>query len=173
MTTAEILLQDYDHEMAGARRVLERIPDNPEYKCHEKSMPLGRLAMHVATLPAFGKTILTTPGMNMADPNQKFPDNTWSNRETALATFDANVAAARAALASLSDAQLAESWKFAFGDYVIANNPRSLAYRQFFFNHFLHHRAQLSVYLRLNDIPVPGLYGPTADEPFNPTAKPA
>ena len=161
MTTAEILLQDYDHEMAGARRVLERIPDNPEYKCHEKSMPLGRLAMHVATLPAFGKTILTTPGMNMADPNQKFPDNTWSNRDTALATFDANVAAARAALASLSDAQLAESWKFAFGD------------RQFFFNHFLHHRAQLSVYLRLNDIPVPGLYGPTADEPFNPAAKPA
>jgi uncharacterized damage-inducible protein DinB len=173
MTTAEILLQDYDHEMAGARRVLERLPDNPEYKCHEKSMPLGRLAMHVATLPAFGKTILTTPGMNMADPNQKFPDNTWSNRDTALATFDANVAAARAALASLSDAQLAESWKFAFGDHVIANNPRSQSYRQFFFNHFLHHRAQLSVYLRLNDIPVPGLYGPTADEPFNPAAKSA
>lgn len=173
MTTAEILLQDYDHEMAGARRVLERLPDNPEYKCHEKSMPLGRLAMHVATLPAFGKTILTTPGMDMADPNQKFPDNTWHGRDAALATFDKNAAAARAALASLSDAQLAEPWKFAFGEAVIGNAARSLSYRQYFFNHFLHHRAQLAVYLRLNDVPVPGLYGPSADEPFNPAAKSA
>jgi uncharacterized damage-inducible protein DinB len=174
MTTSEILLQDYDNEMKSTRRVLERVPEgSPEYKCHDKSMPLGRLAMHVATLPAFGKTILTTSGMDMADPNQKFPDNTWSNRDTALATFDKNAAAARAALASLSDAQLAEPWKFAFGENVIGNAARSLSYRQYFFNHLLHHRAQLSVYLRLNDIPVPGLYGPSADEPFNPAAKPA
>ena len=173
MTHAELLLQDYDHEIAGARRVLERVPDNPEYKCHDKSMPLGRLAMHVATLPRFGTTILTTPGMNMADPNQKFPDLIWSGREAALTAFDANAAAARAALASLTDAQLAEPWTFAFGDHVIGRTPRSQSYRQYFFNHFLHHRAQLSVYLRLNDIPVPGLYGPSADEPFNPAAKSA
>jgi uncharacterized damage-inducible protein DinB len=174
MTTAELLLQDYDTEMKSTRRVLERIPDNnPEYKCHDKSMPLGRLAMHVATLPAFGRVVLTTPGMDMADPNHKFPDNTWRTRDIALTTFDANAAAARAALASLSDSQLAEHWKFSFGDNVISDSPRSQAYRQFFFNHLLHHRAQLSVYLRLNDIPVPGLYGPSADEPFNPAAKPA
>jgi len=126
MTTAEILLQDYDAEIAGTRRVLERIPEDlPDFKCHDKSMPL----------------------------------------------FDAAAADARAALAGLSDADLATPWTFSFGDHVISNAPRSLSYRQFFFNHLLHHRAQLSVYLRLNDIPVPGLYGPSADEPFNPTAK--
>jgi len=174
MTHAELLLQDYDQEIAGARRVLERVPeDKPGYTCHPKSMPLGRLAMHVATLPNFGRTILSTPGMDMADPNHKWPDMTWTSREAALAAFDKNAAETRAALASLSDAQLAEPWKFAFGEHVVSNTPRSQSYRTFFFNHFLHHRAQLSVYLRLNDIPVPGLYGPTADEPFNPTAKPA
>lgn len=173
MTTAELLLQDYDIEMKNTRRVLERLPEKPEYTCHEKSMPLGKLAMHVATLPHFGNVILTTPGMNMADPNQKFPDNTWHGRDALLAAFDKNSAETRAALASLSDAQLAELWTFSFGEHVINNFPRSQAYRQMFFNHFLHHRAQLSVYLRLNDVPVPGLYGPSADEPFNPAAKPA
>jgi uncharacterized damage-inducible protein DinB len=174
MTTAELLLQDYDIEMSMTRRVLERVPDdNPEYKCHDKSMPFGRLAMHVATLPNFGKTILTTPGMDMADPSHKWPDMTFVSRDATLATFDKTSAEARAALASLSDAQLAEHWKFSFGENVITNTPRSLAYRHMFFNHLLHHRAQLSVYLRLNDIPVPGLYGPSADEPFNPAAKPA
>src|ERR1017187_6945285 len=82
MTTAEILLQDYDAEIASTRRVLERIPEDlPDFKCHDKSMPLGRLAMHVATLPIFGKTILTTPGMDMANPNHKFPDNTFRTRD--------------------------------------------------------------------------------------------
>ena len=174
MSTAELLLQDYDSEMKSTRRVLERIPEgNPEYKCHDKSMPLGRLTMHVATLPTFGKTILTTPGLDMADPNHQRPDMTFRSREAVLAGFDKAAAETRAALASLSDAQLAENWKFSFGENVISNSPRSLAYRQLFFNHLLHHRAQLSVYLRLNDIPVPGLYGPSADEPFNPAAKPA
>jgi len=169
MTTAELLLQDYDMEMAMTRRVLERVPeDKPNFKCHDKSMPCGRLAMHVATLPTFGYTILSTPGMNMADPSQKWPDMTFTTREHALEAFDANAAACRSALAGLSDAELAEPWKFAFGDHVIANEPRSLAWRHMFFNHLIHHRAQLSVYLRLNDIPVPGLYGPSADEPFTP-----
>ena len=174
MSTAELLLQDFDAEIAGTRRVLERIPDNqPEYKCHDKSMPLGRLAMHVATLPIFGKTILTTPAMDMANPDHKFPDMTFSTRDNTVATFDTAAADVRVALARCSDADLAAPWKFSFGEIVIANNPRSLSYRSFFFNHLLHHRAQLSVYLRLNDIPVPGLYGPSADEPFNPAAKPA
>jgi uncharacterized damage-inducible protein DinB len=169
MTTAEILLQDYDIEVAMTRRVLESIPeDKPDFKCHDKSMPLGILAMHVASLPVFGKTILTTPSLNMADPGHKWPDNTFTTREQTLATFNANAADCRAALASLSDAQLAEPWKFSFGDHVISNSPRSLAYRHMCFNHLIHHRAQLSVYLRLNDIPVPGLYGPSADEPFAP-----
>lgn len=168
MTTAELLLQDYDMEIAMTRRVLERVPeDNPDFKCHDKSMPLGRLAMHVATLPLFGKTILTTPSMNLGDPNHKWPDLVFSTRDIALATLDANAAECRAALAASSDADLATPWKFSFGDHVISDSPRSLAYRHMFFNHLIHHRAQLSVYLRLNDVPVPGLYGPSADEPLD------
>lgn len=170
MTTAEILLQDYDIEIAMTRRILKSIPEgNPGYKCHEKSMPLGKLTMHVATLPSFGKTILTTPYMDMADPATKWPDQTFTTRDHALSTFDAAASECRAVLASLSDAQLAEPWKFSFGDHVISNEARSLAYRHMCFNHLIHHRAQLSVYLRLNDVPVPGVYGPSADEPFAPT----
>lgn len=169
MTTAELLLQDFDIEMAMARRVLERVPeDKPDFKCHDKSMPLGKLAMHVATLPVFGKNILTTPSMDMTTPGQTWPDMTFRTRDITLATFDAAASETRAALAACSDANLAGPWKFSFGDRVISDGPRSLAYRHMFFNHMIHHRAQLSVYLRLNDIPVPGLYGPSADEPFNP-----
>jgi uncharacterized damage-inducible protein DinB len=124
--------------------------------------------MHVATLPVFGKTILTTPSLNMAEPGQPRPDMTFRGREAALATFDDAAGATRNALAACSDETLAAPWKFSFGDHVISDSPRSLAYRHMFFNHLLHHRAQLSVYLRLNDIPVPGLYGPSADEPFTP-----
>ena len=169
MTTSEVLLQDYDIEMGMTRRILERVPeDNPDYKCHEKSMPLGRLAMHVATLPIFGKTILTTPSMDMKDPNHKWPDMTFVSSDATLATFDKTAAEARAALAAASDADLAAPWKFSFGDHVISDSPRSLAFKHMFFNHLIHHRAQLGVYLRLNDLPVPGVYGPSADEQFNP-----
>jgi uncharacterized damage-inducible protein DinB len=169
MTTAELLLQDYDIEIAMTRKILQSVPEgNPDFKCHEKSMPLGKLTMHVATLPIFGKTILTTPYMDMKDPSHSWPDQTFTTRDAALAAFDTNAANCRAALASLSDAQLAEPWKFSFGDHVISSSPRSLAYRHMCFNHLIHHRAQLGVYLRLNDIPVPGVYGPSADEQFNP-----
>src|ERR1700761_4503609 len=113
MTNSELLLQDFDIEVASTRRVLERLPDsNPEYKCHEKSMPLGRLAMHVATLPGFGKTILTTPGLDMADPNHQRPDMTFRGRDAVVSTFDTTSQEARAALAACSDQDLAANWKF-------------------------------------------------------------
>jgi uncharacterized damage-inducible protein DinB len=169
MTIAELLLQDFDVEMQGTRRTLERIPDDkPDFKCHDKSMSFGKLAMHVATLPAFGKTILTTPGLDMANPNMPMPDRTFRSRDATVATFDAAAADLRYALACATDDDLETPWKFSFGEHVISDGPRSQAYRRLFFNHMLHHRAQLGVYLRLNDIPVPGVYGPSADEPFNP-----
>jgi len=167
MTIAEVLLQDFDVEMAGARRLLERVPDDKaDYKPHEKSFNLGKLAMHVATLPFFGKMILSTPGMNMKE--QSFPDNTFRSQKALLETFETSSRECRAALASLSDEQLQQPWRFAFGDHVISESPRALTYKTAFFNHFLHHRGQVVVYLRLNNIPVPGLYGPSADEPFAP-----
>jgi uncharacterized damage-inducible protein DinB len=167
MTTAELLLQDYDMEMGMTRRTLERVPeDKPDYKPHEKSMPMGKLAMHVAGLPKLGTFVLTTPSLDLT--TAKWPNMTFSSREKLLADFDALAAEARAALVASTDADLAAPWKFSFGEKVISNGPRSLAFRHAFFNHLIHHRAQLGVYLRLNDVPVPGVYGPSADEPFKP-----
>ena len=167
MTTAELLLQDFDQEMRGTRVILERVPEETtDFKCHDKSMPMGRLAVHVATLPGLAVSILSTPGMDLA--TVKWPDMTYVSREKLLSDFDAIVAQARAALASATDEQLAAKWKLSFGEKTVAEGPRSALYRSMFFNHLIHHRAQLGIYLRLNDVPVPGLYGPSADEPFTP-----
>ena len=167
MTASELLLQDYDMETSMTRRILAAIPeDKPDFKPHEKSMALGRLAVHVATLPRFGTTILTTPSLDLA--TAKWPNMTFVSREKLLADFDSLAAECRAALAAASDEDLAAHWKFSFGDRVISDSPRSLTYRHMFFNHLIHHRAQLGVYLRLNNLPVPGVYGPSADESFKP-----
>jgi uncharacterized damage-inducible protein DinB len=166
MTTAQILLEDYDAEMANTRRTLERVPETPDYKPHDKSMPIGKLAMHVAHLPTFAKYILSEPGMDMANSTLPKTDLTFHAREAMLVAFDAAAAETRKALAAASDADLAANWKFSFGEHLISDRPRSVTYRLMFFNHLIHHRAQLGVYLRLNNIPVPGLYGPSADEPF-------
>jgi uncharacterized damage-inducible protein DinB len=163
MTIADILLQDFDAEMAGTRTTLERIPEtNPDFKCHDKSMPMGRLAVHVATLSRFGTTILTTDSMDLA--NWKFPPMVFESRKKLLADFDAQSAEARFALVKSSDQHLQNNWKMVWGEKVIADAPRSVLYRTMFFNHLIHHRAQLGVYLRLNNQPVPPLYGPTADD---------
>ncbi len=163
MTIAEILLQDFDNEMKGTRTTLERVPENnPDFKCHDKSMPMGRLAVHVATLPRFGITILTTDELDLA--TAKFPSMVFESREKLLADFDALAAEARGHLASASDEHLQKNWKMVWGDKPIADAPRSILYRTMFFNHVIHHRAQLGVYLRLNNVPVPPLYGPTADD---------
>jgi uncharacterized damage-inducible protein DinB len=163
MTISEILLQDFDQEMAGTRTTLERIPEaNPEFKCHEKSMPMGRLAVHVATLPRFATNILTTDSLDLA--TAKWPDMNFVSRKKLLADFDALSAEARAALAKSTDEDLQKNWKMSWGDKPIADSPRSVLYRTMFLNHLVHHRAQLGVYLRLNNLPVPPLYGPSADD---------
>jgi uncharacterized damage-inducible protein DinB len=164
--TATELLEDFDAEMAGTRRTLERIPETPDYKPHEKSMACGKLAMHVASLPLFGKYIISEPGMDLANNNLAKTDLTFRSRDLTLAAFDSAVAEARKAIAATSEEDLAATWKFSFGDRLISNETRSRTYRIMFFNHLIHHRAQLGIYLRLNDLPVPGLYGPSADEPF-------
>jgi uncharacterized damage-inducible protein DinB len=165
MTAAE-LLEDFDAEMAGTRKILERLPEDGDYKPHEKSMPSGRLAMHVAGLPLFAKYIMITPEMDLTNNPMPKADMTYRTRDLTLATFDSNVIEARKAISAASELDLATTWKFGFGDRVISNETRSRTYRIMFFNHLIHHRAQLGVYLRLNDLPVPGLYGPSADEPF-------
>jgi uncharacterized damage-inducible protein DinB len=163
MSIAEIIVPTYDQEMRKTRTVLERIPeDKPDYRPHEKSMAMGRLAVHVARLPQFAITILTTPSLDLAAA--KWPPLIFESREKLLAGFDALAADARALLLAATDEQLEQKWKLTFGEKIITDEPRVLSYHTFFLNHLIHHRAQLGVYLRLNDLPVPALYGPSADD---------
>jgi uncharacterized damage-inducible protein DinB len=165
MTIAEILLQDFDIEISNTRRTLERVPEGKnDYKCHDKSMPLGKLAMHCASLPLFGSYIILDDGMDMAKPTHPQSSFVFESRQACLSKLDESAAACRNAIAEATDQALAAPWKFSYGDQVISNGPRSLAFRQMCFDHLIHHTAQLGVYLRLNDIPVPALYGPSADE---------
>jgi uncharacterized damage-inducible protein DinB len=165
MTIAEVLLLDFDSEITNTRRTLERIPENdPQWKPHEKSMAIGRLAIHVARLPEFGSRILTTPELNM--DNAKFPPLVFESTAQLLSELDRTASAAREHLAAASDEELLKTWKLSFKGKVLVDAPKVVLYRTMFFNHLVHHRAQLGVYLRLQNIAVPGLYGPSADEPF-------
>jgi uncharacterized damage-inducible protein DinB len=165
MTISETLLQDFDVEISNTRRTLERVPEaKNDWKCHDKSMPLGKLAMHCATLPLFGSYIIIDDGMDIAAPKRPHTPLEFTTRADALQKLDEGAAACRKAIAAATDESLAAPWKFSYGDRIISNKPRSLTFRQMCFNHLIHHTAQLGVYLRLNDIPVPALYGPSADE---------
>ena len=169
MTVSERLLPEFEHEMANTRRVLERIPeDHLTWKPHEKSMPLGTLAMHCATLPLFGAYILEDDSMDLADSKRAHADMTFKSRQNCLDEFDRNAARCRSLLAGADDDRLAAKWQFSYGPQVLSNESRSRTFRTVFFNHLVHHVAQLGVYLRLNDIPVPSLYGPSADEQWSP-----
>ena len=171
MTIASILLQDYDTEISNTRRTLERVPeDKPDYVPHEKSMPMGKLAMHCAYMPLFGLYILEDDSMDLADPNPKrtHADLTFTTVAAALARLDESAALCRTALATSSNAHLEANWKFSFGPHIISDVPRYTTFRMMMFNHLIHHTAQLGVYLRLNNLPVPALYGPSADEQWSP-----
>ena len=168
MTIAEVLLQDFDSEMSNTRRTLERVPeDKPDYRPHEKSMPLGRLSMHCATLPLFATYILEDDSMDMAAPKRPRAELTFKSRGECLEQFDRHAARCRSLLAAATDEQLSARWRFSFGEQLIANESRSRTFRSMFFDHLVHHVAQLGVYLRLNDVPVPSLYGPSADEQWS------
>jgi uncharacterized damage-inducible protein DinB len=164
MTIAETLLLDFDHEIANTRRTLERIPENdPQWKPHDKSMPIGRLALHTARLPQFCTMILKTDELNLA--KEKFPDIVFQSTSHLLTELERTAAEAKADLAAASDDHLRKHWRLCFGDRVFVDELRMILYRTMFLNHLVHHRAQLGVYLRLLGVPVPGLFGPSADEP--------
>jgi uncharacterized damage-inducible protein DinB len=166
MTIAEILLLDFEIEIGNTRRTLERIPENdPQWKPDDKSMPIGRLALHTARLPQFCSRILSSPELNMA--NEKWPDFVFQSSAHLVSELERSAAEAKDRLAASSDEDLKKEWQLSFGDRVIVKAPRMVLYRTMFLNHLVHHRAQLGVYLRLLKIPVPGLYGPSADEPFS------
>ena len=169
MTTAQILLEDFDVEVSNTRRTLERISaDKKDWVPHAKSMPFGRLTMHCATLPTFGYAILADDAMDLSAPKRPWPSLIFTTPEEAVCQLDEAAAQCRKALASASDEALAAKWPFSWGPQVISNVSRSLTYRMMFLNHLVHHTAQLGVYLRLNDLSVPSLYGSSADEQWTP-----
>ncbi len=163
MPISELLLLEFDSEMAKTRTTLERVPaDKKDFAPHPKSMPLGKLAPHVAQLAGFGLTVLTTPELDFSRGTYK--PVPFESSAQLLGVFDEGVAKARAALQNTPDQAWQQNWKLSFRGKPIFEGPRFLAYRQMFLNHLVHHRAQLGVYLRLNDKPVPATYGPSADD---------
>ena len=157
-----LLLGDADNELTSTRRVLERLPDGKgDWKPHTKSRTLGQLAAHVATLCGLGTSIITTDGI---DRSTRPPQIDANSAAELLALFDARRAEFAAALADAGEKMLGETWSIKAGDRVLISLPKPGALRSVFLNHLIHHRAQLGVYYRLLDVPLPILYGPTADE---------
>jgi uncharacterized damage-inducible protein DinB len=163
MAISELLLSEFDAEMATTRKTLERVPfDKKDFAPHAKSMPLGKLAPHVAELVGFGAEIMSTPEIDFSAGGKR-PRPTFES-EALLKTFDENAAKARSTLKSMADDAWTQNWKLSFKGKPIFQGSRFLAYREMFLNHLVHHRAQLGVYLRLNDKPLPATYGPSADD---------
>jgi uncharacterized damage-inducible protein DinB len=165
MALADALLAEFDHEMKITRTMLERVPlENGPWKPHTKSRGIGALASHVANLPGLGAQIASLPELDIAAPgNGANARPEFNTTEMLLAAFDENVVLARTAIAKLDDSAYMAPWSFKRGKQVIASGPRGSMLRSMLMNHLIHHRGQLSVYLRLNDVPLPPVYGPTAD----------
>ncbi len=167
MSVAEKLLPEFDEEFANTRKFLERVPDDKlTWKPHDKSMELGRLAWHIADFPEWCRSTLEQDSMKMTQEDGAQAMHGWEGKKRTdmLARFDRNLPEARAMLAKASDADLAHRWKMEWGGQVIIDSPREEVLRKWVLNHMIHHRAQLGVYLRLNGIAIPGVYGPSADE---------
>jgi uncharacterized damage-inducible protein DinB len=160
VSIAETLLPEFDNEMKTTRRVLERVPsDKAEWKPHPKSFSIGHLAQLVSGMPGWITNAIQKTELDLSGG----PKYTNEKTEALLSEFDKNVAEAHAAIAASKDADYKVNWSLKFGDRVVMTQPRAEVVRTHL-NHLIHHRAQLTVYLRLLDVPVPSVYGPTADE---------
>lgn len=164
MTLRQALLAEFDDEMAVTRRVLERVPDSAlAWKPHDRTMSLGELATHLSKIPHWGASILQHDGYDLEHAESQEPARIGSRAEI-VSTFDRHAAEARRTLVEKTDAELSAPWNLTTTGGVIMSLPRLTALRRFLFNHLVHHRGQLTVYLRMHDVPLPPLYGPTADE---------
>jgi uncharacterized damage-inducible protein DinB len=162
MAIKDALLQEFDQEMANTRKTIERIPDDKlAWKPHQKSMTMGRLAEHLSELPGWAAETMNKTSIDISQP---FERKIATSIRATLEGFDRNVANARTAIGSADDAAFMQPWSLMAGDKAIFTMPKMAVMRSFVMNHIIHHRAQLGVYLRLNDIAVPSIYGPSADE---------
>jgi uncharacterized damage-inducible protein DinB len=167
MKMTEMFLSELEAEAPATRRVLERVPEGkPDWKPHPKSMPLGYLATLVANLPGWVTMTIRQDELDLNPPGKPrpIPPNLHTSREL-LEAFDKGVAGAREALRQTTDEHLMTPWRLLVGGKVVLEQPRYVVIRDSALNHLAHHRGQLTVYLRLNDVAVPSIYGPTADEP--------
>lgn len=164
---AQVLVAEFDRELSGVRRTLERVPEGRnDWKPHEKSMQLGYLAILVATMPSWVKSVVEEEQIDLAAPGSYGAAQVGTNAEL-LSAFDSAAAKGREALARASDEKLlSTNWRLMSGEQVLLDQPRYQALRDSVLNHLYHHRGQLTVYLRLLGRPVPSLYGPSADERF-------
>jgi len=166
MSLNQSFLAELDNEMATTRRLLERVTDaSLTWGPHTKSMTMARLASHVAELPSWIAMTLQTAELDLSPPGgPAYVPTIHTSVQGMLEAFDGHVAAAKAALEGAANEAFFESWSLKAGGQTIFTMPKVACLRSFCFNHLIHHRGQLSVYLRLNDIPVPMIYGPSADE---------
>lgn len=166
MAFQDAYIAELEHEAKSTRKLLERIPDGKfDWAPHEKSMKLGSLGNHIAALAGRPKTVLTLAEVDMQSPQVAVLRGTAStNTADLVARFDNELAEARKALQQVTEEQLAGTYTLRSGQDVIFSLPRTLSLRVFVLNHIIHHRGQLSVYLRLLDVPIPSIYGPSADE---------
>ena len=165
MPITDALLSEFDREMGLTRRLLERVPEADfGWKPHDKSMTLCRLASHLASIPRWTDAITGRTVFDLTADAETLAQQTAADRHGLVALLDRNVAAARARLASMSDAELMAIWTFKKEGQTVFSMPRIAALRSFLMNHSIHHRGQLSVYLRLRNVPLPAMYGPSADE---------
>jgi uncharacterized damage-inducible protein DinB len=157
-----MLLREFDQEMASTRKLLECVPDERlTWQPHDKSMSLARLAGHVAELPNWAVRVLETESFEITPGRNPFIPG--SSGEV-MAAFEKNVSGARAAIGGATDEDMAMDWSLVMGGRKVMTLPRFLAIRSMMMNHLIHHRAQLGVFLRLNHVPIPGMYGPSADD---------
>jgi uncharacterized damage-inducible protein DinB len=166
MAIRDAFLPEFDHEMETTRKTLERVPeDKLDFKPHDTSMPMGRLAGHIAEMVGFTPATFQGDSFDFAPPGAPPTKPTvMTSRKQLLELFDKNVAAARAAISKASDGELQKTWTLLNGQKTIFAMPRVTVLRSMILNHIIHHRGQLSVYLRMNKVPVPSIYGPSADE---------
>jgi uncharacterized damage-inducible protein DinB len=163
---AETILPEFDREMASTRKVLERVPeDKLDWKPHPKSNTIGWNANHIADLPGWATSILTQPSFDFAPVGGKrWESPKLRTRREILDLFDRNVANVRKLIAQVKDEDMSKMWSLLSGGNPIFTMPRAAVMRGFVLSHIIHHRAILCVYLRINDVPVPGMYGPSGEE---------
>ena len=162
MKLTDLFLAQLDAESARSRRALEAVPDRPDWKPHDRSMPLSRLAMLVAMMPSWLSMIIDRDDLDLSGAN--VDSNPRQSSTELVAAHDRAVADARRALTATRDESLMTPWRLRLGDRVVSEDPKYVVIRATF-AHLAHHRGQLTVYLRLNDVPVPAIYGPSADDP--------